>query len=295
MTINVVSDIKCMLGEGPFWEDRTYSIYWVDIPGCEFHIYEFRSGKQKAYKIGQMIGCIVPGKDPDIIFAALENGFASFSMAKGELNMISDPEHDMPGNRFNDGKCDVMGRFWAGTMSRDEEPGKGALYTLEKDFSVQKKVDKVGVSNGLAWSMDHKIMYYIDTLTFRIVAYDFDPETGNIRNPRVAVKIPQENGFPDGMTIDNEGKLWVAHWEGSRVCRWDPESGQKIGSIDMPVSKPTSCTFGGEKLDRLFVTSARVDLDEKQLAGEPLAGSLFVIDGLGVQGRRVNRFGVENL
>ena len=286
MDINVVSEIKCLLGEGPYWDDLTNRIFWVDILQKRFHTYDLKKGNLQSFDIGHMVGCIVPGNDPDTVFAALDIGFASFSMINGELKLISDPEADLTGNRFNDGKCDVMGRFWAGTMEMSGQPGRGALYAMDVDFLVKTKIDRVSISNGLVWPLDNKTMYYIDTLTFQIMAYEFEPETGGINNPEVAVEIPRDEGFPDGMTIDNEGNLWVAHWEGSQVCCWDPQSGQKITSIDLPVSKPTSCTFGGENLDRLFITTARVELDDDQLIKEPLAGSIFVLDALGVKGSK---------
>ncbi|MFC2123626.1 SMP-30/gluconolactonase/LRE family protein [Bacteroidota bacterium] len=292
MDINVISEIKCLLGEGPYWDDYSDRIFWVDILNSKIYECDPQSENYSSYEVGQLIGCVVPGKDPDVVYLGLLNGYASFSKSNNELKMISDPEPGLNNNRFNDGKCDVMGRFWAGTMSMKDEPRQGALYCMAQDLSVKKKIPGVSVSNGLVWSLDHKTMYYIDTMTFQIVAYDFNPETGDITNPGVAVVIPENSGYPDGMTIDNEGKLWVAHWEGSQVCRWDPVSGNRIASIKLPVSKPTSCTFGGENFDRLFITSARVDISDEQLAREPLAGSLLVVDGLDVQGRKVNRFGV---
>jgi sugar lactone lactonase YvrE len=294
MHIDVVSDIRCLLGEGPFWDDQLNRLFWVDIMNSGFHEYDPDTGAGESYDVGQYIGCVVPSKDPDIMYVALRDGFASFSRSNRGLKMISDPEADLENNRFNDGKCDIKGRFWAGTMSMIDESGKGVLYCMKDDFTVEKKIPGVSISNGLAWSGDNMRFYYIDTPTFRIVAYDFDAKNGDISNPEVVVEIPESCGFPDGMTIDNEGKLWVAHWEGSQVCRWDPESGEKIASIDLPLSKPTSCTFGGENLDRLFITSAQVDLNEDQLANEPYAGCVLVVDGLGVHGSKVNRFGVGN-
>jgi sugar lactone lactonase YvrE len=136
----------------------------------------------------------------------------------------------------------------------------------------------------MAWSSDYKTFYYIDTPTCEVVAYDFDLLTGNIGNKRVVIRIPPQEGFPDGMTIDNEGMLWIAHWDGWQVSRWNPNKGKKLLSIPLPVAQITSCTFGGDNLQDLYITSARVNLTEEQLKQQPLAGSLFVLRNSGFHG-----------
>jgi len=203
--------------------------------------------------------------------------------ATGNLSRAVDIENHLPNNRFNDGKCDPQGRFWAGTMSLNEEPNAGSLYAFENNI-VQKKIENVTISNGLAWSIDHKTMYYIDTPTFEVVAYKFEKKTGCISDRQVALKIPIEDGFPDGMTIDDEGMLWIAHWDGWQVTRWNPNTGKKLLCIKLPASKITSCTFGGKDLTDLFITSAYVGLSVDELKAQPLAGSLFVIRNCGFKG-----------
>ncbi|HSQ39683.1 MAG TPA: SMP-30/gluconolactonase/LRE family protein, partial [Anaerolineales bacterium] len=180
-------------------------------------------------------------------------------------------------NRFNDGKCDPAGRLLAGTMDMDEKAASGNLYSLEAGKPPRKLLDGIRISNGLAWSPDYRLFYYIDTPTRQVRAFDYDLETGNISKPRVVVEIPSGMGFPDGMTSDMEGRLWIAQWGGSRVSKWNPLTGQKEAEIAVPVPHVTSCVFGGPRRDILFVTTARVGLDKSTLAQNPLSGGLFQI------------------
>jgi len=171
------------------------------------------------------------------------------------------------------------GRFWAGTCAKTcDVSGAGSLYCLGTDLKVHRMLDNLTVANGLTWSPDRKTMYCIDTPTFEIRAFDYDIDSGEIRDRRVAVAVPEEEGYPDGMTCDAEGMLWVAHWEGSRVCRWNPGTGSKIGEVRFPVELVSCCTFGGEKLDTLYVTTSRLGLKDEALRRQPLAGSLFRVN-----------------
>lgn len=207
---------------------------------------------------------------------ALHHGFASLDLETEELTIIHDPEAHLPGTRFNDGKCDPAGRFWAGTMSLGSDPpGAGSLYVMDTDLSVRRALEKVTISNGIVWSLDHSTMYYIDTPTREVSAFDYDIETGAISNRRAAVTIPEGYGSPDGMAIDVEGMLWVAVWGSSEVSRWDPTSGELLQTISVPATQVTACAFGGPDLDQLYITTARIRLDEQALADQPHAGGLF--------------------
>lgn len=206
---------------------------------------------------------------------AVQRGFARFTPESGSLEIMAEPERDMPGNRFNDGKCDPAGRFWAGTMDVNFAPGKGSLYRLGIDGSVRRMLSGVSCSNGIVWTRDARIMYYIDTPTREIAAFDFDASTGDIAQRRVAVRIPEHLGFPDGMCIDADDNLWVAMWGGSSVTRWNPATGDLLASYLVPSSQVTSCAFGGAHLDELFVTTARISLSPQALATQPHAGGLF--------------------
>lgn len=272
-----------LLGEGPVWDADRNLICWVDILKGEIHQYHPQSAIHSVIPVHQMIGAFAVCSNGDFI-AALQHGFAFISRTEGKVHLISDPESELPANRFNDGKCDPAGRFWAGTMAISEEPDQGNVYVLDRDFKVSKQIEKVSISNGLAWSLDHQTFYYIDSPSLEVVSYAYDILTGQISNKKSVIKIDRQDGFPDGMTIDQEGMLWIAHWGGWQVTRWDPRSGKKVGSIKVPASRVTSCTFGGENLEDLYITSASVGITAEELAIEPLAGGLFVVKNSGFKG-----------
>jgi sugar lactone lactonase YvrE len=281
---------RCILGEGPVWDEKQQTICWVDILRGEIHEYNPAEDLHKTLFVDQMIGAVTVCKNGNFL-AALRNGFGFIDRISGSVTMMSDPELHLPGNRFNDGKSDPGGRFWAGTMSHNDEPEMGNLYMFDTDLSVVKKIEKISISNGLAWSADHHTFYYIDTPTYEVVAYDFDITNGSITNKRKIISIDRSDGSPDGMTIDSEGMLWIAHWDGWQVTRWNPGTGKKLMSYSLPVSRVTSCCFGGKKYQDLYITSARIGLSDDQLKEQPLAGSLFVIKNIGVTGLPLFEFG----
>jgi sugar lactone lactonase YvrE len=279
----VVTPHTALLGEGPVWDDQRKTICWVDI--LNGHIHEFAPSRSahRIIPVKEMVGAVAICPNGNFL-AALKSGLAFVDRRSGEIKRINHPASHLPGNRFNDGKCDPAGRFWVGTMALSEKPGAGSLYMIDRDLSHSLKIRDVTISNGLAWSRDHKTFYYIDSPTLEVVAFDYDIQTGDISNRRVIISIPEKEGFPDGMTIDREGMLWIAHWDGWQVARWDPQSGKKLLSIPMPVARLTSCTFGGADMQDLYITSARVGLTDQQLEEQPLAGSLFVVENCGYQG-----------
>ncbi len=267
-------DAKATLGEGPCWDARRRLLYWVDIEEQRLHIYNPASREDRATNVGQPIGAAVLRKSGGVMLA-LQQGFYAFDPGTEILEQLRDPETHLPENRFNDGKCDPAGRFWAGTMAMSEAPDCGSLYCLDTDLTVRKKIDNVSISNGLAWSLDERVMYYVDSPTRNVVAFDYDKASSAIANRRVVIRIPDGMGFPDGMSIDEEGMLWIALWDGAMVGRWNPSNGALLDEIPLPVSRPTSCVFGGENLDELYITSARSRLDQETLAAQPMAGGVF--------------------
>ena len=276
-------DYRCELGEGPVWDARNNRLLWVDILKGDIHQYYFDTKEHRIFNAGEMVGAIALRKTGTLI-AALQNGFANIDLERKTVQRLVNPEADLPNNRFNDGKCDPNGRFWAGTMSLRDEPNAGALYAIDKDHRVTVKISNVSISNGLAWSNDGNTFYYIDTPSFQVMAYDYDAANGEISNGRVAIEIPKDYGDPDGMTIDSEGMLWIAHWDGWQVTRWNPEGGLLLTQIRLPVARVTSCVFGGNGLNDLFITSAKTGLSEQQLAEQPLAGSTFILKNAGTTG-----------
>jgi sugar lactone lactonase YvrE len=274
MTISaeLVLDARAKLGEGALWDANRQQLLWVDILGQSLHIFDPSTGKDQAINVGQFVGTVVPRRSGGVMVAVYD-GFAALDPVSGNLEFIADPEADLPDNRFNDGKCDPAGRFWAGTMSLKRVAESGSLYVLDPDHTVRKMVTGVTTSNGIVWTGDARTMYYIDTRLQRVDAFDYDLATGTIANRRVAFEVPTDEGRPDGMTIDAEDKLWVAHWEGGRVTRWDPVAGHLLQTIRVPVARVTSCAFGGPDLDTLYITTAQpTEPDPSQ----PHAGGLFV-------------------
>lgn len=267
-------DAKVLLGEGPWWNARTQRLYWVDIEGCAVHVFDPATGNDRKIDVGQMVGCVV-GRSSGDLLVALQHGFYNLGLETEALELIVDPESDLPENRFNDGKCDSRGRLWAGTTRVKHDLQVGSLYRMDADLSVHRQLDRVWISNGLAWSLDDRTMYFIDSPTSQVVAFDFDADAGTIRNQRRVIEIPQGGGSPDGMTIDEEGMLWVALWDGWRVIRVNPANGAIIDEIRMPVARPTSCMFGGAHLDELYITTASTRMPAEELAKQPLAGGLF--------------------
>jgi sugar lactone lactonase YvrE len=283
MNIKPICNHKSMLGEGPVWDAANHTILWVDIMGCAIHELNMKSNALRSISTPSMIGSFALCTDGNIL-AAMQDGFIFIDRITGAVSPLSDPEAAFPDNRFNDGKTDPAGRFWAGSMSLSGEKGTGNLYMVDQQLNVKKQIENVSISNGLCWSLDQRSFYYIDTPTMEVVCYDYDNQTGEITNKTTVITIPAKEGYPDGMTIDSEGMLWIAHWEGWQVARWDPSTGNKIDSIHLPVSLVTSICFGGENMDDMFITSARVGLTDEQLAEEPLAGSSFIISKTGFKG-----------
>lgn len=268
----LVVDSKSVLGEGPVWHGNAF--HWVDIDGELLNRWDPVTSEVRSWPIGQKIGCAVPSTDGRWV-AGTHQGLVWVDLAAGAVEPVCDPEADRPNSRFNDGKCDPAGRFWAGTMSMRGEGPVGALYRLDTDLECHRVVEGIGTSNGLAWSADGSTFYYIDTPTHCVDAFDYDMATGGIANRRTVFTFAEENENPDGMSIDVEGRLWVALWGGWAVVCVDPAKGEVIDRISIPVERVTSCCFGGEDLRDLYITTARVGLAEQRKAEQPHAGSVF--------------------
>jgi sugar lactone lactonase YvrE len=269
--VELVLDGKAELAEGPCWLADRSRLLWVDIMAGRVHLLDPAGGDDRALDVGQPVGAAVPADDGRLALA-VRHGFAMLDPETGAVEPLVDVESDRPKNRMNDGKCDEAGRFWAGTMAMDEEPHVAALYRLEAG-RAERMVDGVSVSNGLDWSPDGRLLYYIDTPTGRVDVFDFDPVAGTIANRRPLARIPRP-GVPDGMAVDARGDLWVAVWDGWRVLHLRPD-GTPAGSIELPVSRVTSCCFGGPDLQDLFITTAWQHMDERDRGAEPLAGGIF--------------------
>jgi sugar lactone lactonase YvrE len=278
------------LGEGPHWDPERGQLLWVDIlAGRVLFGSPADSSVEvvRTLEVGRHIGAVVPWVGGGWL-AAATTGFVHIA-ENGAVTELPQPETGSAvQTRMNDGTCDPQGRFWAGSMAYDETPGAGSLYRVDLDGSIQRVLDEVTISNGLGWSPDGTTMYVTDTGPGRIDAYDFDAASGSIVNRREFFPGVEGRGAPDGLTVDSEGCIWTALWGGGAVLRLDP-TGRTIGEVDMPVSQPTSCCFGGPDLTTLFITSARVGLGAEELAAQAHAGKLMQCEP-GVRGRPTRPF-----
>lgn len=281
MQAELLFDVKATLGEGPVWDSKTQTLYWLDIFNKRIY-----AGSEILAELDEFVGCLAPRQYSGLI---LTKRFSVWTLdhAPGEpdsvrTTLLHTLTGEPPDNRFNDGKCDPRGRFLAGTMDMGEKDPVGSLYSFDGK-SVTKILGNVTISNGLAWSPDYKTFYYIDTPTRQVRAFDYDLDTGAIANSRVVISVPESLGWPDGMTSDMQGNLWIAMWGGAQVTQWDPRTGQLLEQIPVPAKNVSSCVFGGKDLNELYLTSARVGLDEGALQQYPLTGGLFRLQ-TGVEG-----------
>ena len=275
--VRVMTNTRATLGEGAIWCSRDDALYWVDIINGVVHSLESPSRRTRVFSVDQFVGTVVPRKSGGLILA-LQHGLAALDTKTGNVELICDRIHGASTHRFNDGKCDPAGRLWVGTISMDDTSGTSALYRIAPDHSVECMCTGVTNSNGIAWSLDQATMYYIDTPTRQVSAFDYNIVSGEIHNRRVAISVPEEMGYPDGMSIDAQGNLWIALWGGGCVSQWDPNRGELLATIGVPTSQVTSCAFGGPELRDLYITTARLGLDESALRKQPLAGALFCVE-----------------
>jgi sugar lactone lactonase YvrE len=298
-TPTLLLDAKAALSEGPSWDAARQLLYWIDIYAGHLHVYNPVSGEDRIHALGQSIGCVAPARSGRLVLA-VRDGLATLDLFTDKtsdafleaptLKFLAQPELHLPGNRYNDGKCGPDGRFLAGSMEQAEEHNTGSFYSLSPDGTLKTLLTGLGISNGLAWSPDHKTLYHIDTPTHNVMAYDYDLTSGEIANGRLAVRVPDEFGWPDGMTSDTQGRLWVALWGGAGLTVWEPGTGQLLERIPIPAKNVSACVFGGPERNQLYVTSARKGLDEATLAEYPLTGGLFRIE-TDVEGMSTFQFG----
>lgn len=267
-----------LIGESPVWSVREQALYWVDVEGKVIQRFDPASGAVTSWPVTDVTSSIGLCRRAGHLVAATRTGFVLFDAIAGKTTPLSHPEAGIPGNRFNDGKVDRVGRFWAGTKNLANSPETtGALYRLDPDHRVQQVDRGISCTNGIAWSPDDRTMYLCDTWLRRIYVYDFDRASGIARNRRLFAELTSEQGYPDGLTVDAEGFVWNAHYDGWRITRYAAE-----GSVDrvipLPVQHVTSLMFGGPELRTLFVTSASLRLSPEARAQQPLAGHVFALD-----------------
>jgi len=270
----LVNDARSVLGEGPVWEAKTGFLYWVDIEGCRLHRHHPESDTNKSWDFDGMISAIIPEVGGSLLVAH-EKGMMRFYPESGKQVSLPLLVNSDPRLRFNDGKCDPLGSIFIGTMDKELVPHAGQLYRISAQARVQILIPGTSVSNGMAWTSDRRYFYYIDSPTFEVWRFDYDADTGDIAIKTVAFRIPKKYGSADGMTIDAEGMLWIAHWGGHAVRRWDPDTGTVLATVHVDAPHVTCCCFGGRKMDTLYITTARSGLDPETLDAYPASGGLF--------------------
>ncbi|XP_072932430.1 regucalcin-like isoform X1 [Epargyreus clarus] len=282
------------LGEGPHWSQRDQALYFVSIFDHTIHKYVPATEQHTRAKLDGMPGFVIPveGKKHHFVVGlklrVVEVYWEGGDGGAKVLRTLAELDAHSPGNRINDAKADPRGRLFVGTMGNEYEPGKfdlkkGSLYRMDPDGSVTVVADRIDISNGLCWDERERAFYYADSFEYAVRRYDYDVETGNISNPKLVFEYKDHNldGIVDGMTIDTDGNLWIANFDGSQVIKVDPRKGKLLQKVPMPALQTTSCTFGGPALDRLYVTSACMD---RGTAQPPPCGATFCVTGLGVRG-----------
>lgn len=288
LRVEPLPDVRAVIGEGPLWEESEQTLLFVDIYGKKIHRWNAATNQIASLATDGPVGFAVAAQGGGYV-AGVGRSFSSVDWSTGAVTSLVTVDDDKPNNRLNDGKVDPAGRLFAGTMGLDEVPGQfqmkqGSLFSLDSDLNLHRHLDQVSISNGLGWSSDGSRFFYIDSLEKTVDVLDYDVGSGHMEKRRVLYRLQPEEGLPDGLTVDSEDKLWVACYNGGRVLRLDPVTGSLLQTVSLPVSKTTSCCFGGRDYSDLFVTSASHGLSQSELSAQPLAGATFRVSGLGVKG-----------
>ncbi len=278
---------RSLLGEGPLWSTRDAALYWVDILAPALHCH--RDGQRnEATPLGTMVSVAMPKTSGGLLLAT-PSGLMNWRGPEQPMEWLAHPDAERPNNRYNDGKCDRRGRLWIGSMDMGAAANRGSLFRVDADGHAERMESGLTVANGMGWSPDNRSMYFTDSFRRTIYQYDFDLDDGRVQNRRPLVVLGPEEGTPDGLTVDQDGCLWVALWDAWSVVRYSPQ-GHELMRVRLPVPRPTSCCFGGTGLDTLYVTSASVRLSADTLAAAPLSGSLFALRIPGVRGLPETQF-----
>ena len=310
--LRVFGETKCAVGENPLYDEERDVFWWIDVrERPAIYRLDCRTGEERVWPMREDIGSIalssaqVTAQSPtqstahatahsmvpssgDTLLAALRSGFAWFDATTGAMTPIHDPEPGLAGNRMNDGKCDALGRYWCGSMNPESGGGDGNLYMLDRDLKCAKVLDNLVVPNGMTWSADNRTMYLADTRRGLIWAFDFDLDKATLNNRRVFADYASMPGGPDGATLDSEGFLWSAQVDGGCLIRYAPD-GRIDRVVRVPVTRPTSCAFGGKGYRELYVTTSTRGLSVDDVRSEPDAGRVLVLD-VGVGGTAPIRF-----
>lgn len=269
----------CILGESPIWHNERNSCFWVDIEGCIIYEYSLLNKDCRQYQLSQRVSLVVKSNVADELILGLQGGVVRFNLNTESLSFITtELNADWKNYRCNDGGVDNMGRLWISTTELNHKADAGALYCVDKELAVSEKLNKLSISNGMAWTTDNKRLYHTDSATGVIKSYSYDEQTGDLKFERVVIQIPAESGVPDGIALDAEGRLWIALWGGYGVGRFDVDTGEMLSFIAIPAPQVSSCAFAGDALDQLIITTAKKEMMENDLNEFPLSGHIFIIE-----------------
>lgn len=285
--VELVQREQALVGEGPVWLPGEGVLLWLDIKGQRLFRHDPSTGAARSWSLPDRVGAVIPRAQGGYVLLAKTGVFTADAPFE-KLTQACHPDGDLPDNRFNDAKCDPSGRLWAGSMDDNETLASGRLYRFDSLASPVRVRSDVNLSNGLGWSPDGRLMYFVETLRRVIWVHDYDLASGEARNARVFVTVPDADGYADGMCVDSDGCIWLAHWGGARVTRLTPQ-GKVDRVVSLPVPQVASCAFGGAALDTLYVTTAAAGMDARALGEAPLSGSLFAFKP-GVKGLPVAAF-----
>ena len=275
-------DIECVLpwgaqlGESPVWHEDQQALYWVDILRPAVYRFDPETGVNEACVLEKLVSAVLPTKGDELVVTT-QDGVELLDFKAGTLRPFSDPEHGLHENRLNDAKVGPGGAIWVGSMRMDAAKPTGGLYRVDQHGQSLRQESGLTVSNGLAWSPDNRTFYFVDTVPGLIYAYDCVPGSGSLTNRRVFAQVPAEDGRPDGISVDDQGGVWCALWDGWKVRRYTCD-GTLDFDLDMPIPRPTSLCFGGSGNRTLFITSARTRLPAATLSEAPLSGGIFAVD-----------------
>lgn len=293
--VRCVQAANALVGEGPTWDGSRQRLLWLDTRRPALYAFSPDAGQTDQWPLPpERASCVLPTTDGRFVVAGMR-GIELLDLQTGELQSIANPEGRGSGNRLNDGKVDRAGRLWVGSVHSEFVAPSGSLYRMDPDLSVHRMDTGFVCSNGIGWSPDDRTMYFVDSMIGAIFAYEFDLTTGELGQRRTFAHLREEEGAPDGLTVDAEGHVWVAIWDGWRINRYAPD-GAIVDEIAMPVPRPSSCMFGGPDLRTLFVTSAssgRDRLDRSALSRGPLSGGLFALEP-GVAGLPEQFFAIQS-
>ena len=276
MPITCLYEGRDLLGESPLWDSTTHTLYWVDAIKPALHALHPATGTHQEWPMPALIGAIALRKKGGLI-ASLGTGIAFIDLPSGQITMHKIVNEALSPVHLNDGKCDAAGRFWVGEVCHDKMRSNGRLFCLHPNGDLEVKANNLALFNGPCWSPCQRIFYFTDSFKRIIFRADFNLKTAEMGVPEPLIVIPEgDSGIPDGCTVDAEGYLWSAKWNGYRITRYAP-NGKIDREFELPIQRPTSCIFGGENLDTLFITSASKDVGEPTPLSDPKAGQLFAL------------------